>query len=67
MIRLTAASIALLCLSGCINWQAAYDGAARSDCDQLISAEARQACLRQVERNASERRAEQRSQSATIR
>lgn len=61
MIRLATASIALLCLSACINWQAAYDSAARSDCDQVISAEDRQACLTQVERNASERRAEQRS------
>ncbi len=61
MIRLAVASIALLCLSGCINWQAAYDSAARSNCDDVISAEDRQACLTQVERNASERRAEQRS------
>ena len=61
MIRLAAASIALLCLSGCINWQAAYDSAARNDCTDVVSAEDRQACLTQVERNASERRAEQRS------
>jgi hypothetical protein len=61
MTRLAATAIAVLCLSSCINWQAAYDSAARSDCDHVISAEARQACLSQVERNASERRAEQRS------
>ncbi len=55
-------SLALLWLAGCINWQAAYDNAARSNCDEVISAEDRQACLAQVERDASERRAGQRSQ-----
>jgi len=62
MIRLAAMSLALLWLAGCINWQAAYDNAARSNCDEVISAEDRQACLAQVERDASERRAGQRSQ-----
>lgn len=61
MIRLAAASTALLCLTGCINWQAAYDSAARNNCADVVSAEDRQSCLTQVERNASERRAEHRS------
>jgi len=55
-------STALLCLAGCINWQATYDNIARRECDDVISAEDRQACIAKAERNASERRAEQRSQ-----
>ena len=62
MIRLAAMSTALLCLAGCIDWQATYDNIARRECDDVISAEDRQACIAKAERNASERRAEQRSQ-----
>ncbi len=62
MIRLAAISLALLCLAGCIDWQATYDNAARRECDDVISAEDRQACIANAERNASERRAEQHSQ-----
>ncbi|OYW43484.1 MAG: hypothetical protein B7Z38_01365 [Rhodobacterales bacterium 12-64-8] len=60
-IRLFAVSAACITLCGCINWQAAYDSAARRDCNDVIAADARQECLAQVERNASERRAEQRT------
>lgn len=60
-IRLLAICAACITLSGCINLQSAYDSAARRDCGDVIAAEARQDCLAQVERNASERRAEHRS------
>ena len=60
-IRLIVFCAACISLSGCINWQSAYDSAARRDCDDVIAADARQDCLAQVERNASERRAEHRS------
>lgn len=59
--RLIALCAACIGLSGCINWQSAYDSAARRDCADIIAADARQECLAQVERNASERRAEHRS------
>ena len=60
-LRMIAFCAACISLSGCINWQAAYDSAARRDCNDVIAADARQECLAQVERNASERRAEQRT------
>lgn len=60
-IRAIAFCAACITLSGCINLQSAYDSAARRDCADVIAADARQDCLAQVERNASERRAEHRS------
>jgi hypothetical protein len=44
---------------GCINWQAAYDSAARNDCRE-IGVDDRSECLERVERSSSDRRAEQR-------
>ena len=48
MIRALSA-LALLGLSGCINWQAAYDNAARRDCRKEVDIDARRACLDGVE------------------
>jgi hypothetical protein len=52
---------ALAALAGCINWQESYNSAARDECRKAISSDDRRACLDSVERNASEKRAEQRS------
>jgi hypothetical protein len=51
---------AALVLSGCLDWQAAYDQAARRDCRKIVDSSARQACLDQVERNSSDRREQRR-------
>lgn len=60
MTRLVLLTVAALMLSGCFNWQSAYDGAARHECSTIVNADERQACNSSVERNASEQRAEDR-------
>jgi hypothetical protein len=35
-------------VSGCLNWQGAYDAAARAECQRLVDAAERQACLNRV-------------------
>lgn len=55
MIRLTLAAFACLATSGCLNWQAAYDSAARGDCNDLIEDSARRDCLAAVDHNTSEK------------
>lgn len=54
MIRFTLAALAWLAASGCLNWQAAYDSAARGDCNDIPEDTARRDCLAAVERSASE-------------
>jgi hypothetical protein len=51
--------------SGCLNWQESYNVAARADCMKLPDVGERQACLNAVERNASEKRAEQRERQGS--
>lgn len=60
MIRITFLVAATLTMVGCINWQTAYDSAARRDCATIVNADERQACNASVERNASDQRAEDR-------
>ncbi len=48
-------------LSGCVNWQGAYDSAARAECRDIIDQDDRRACFDRVDENASQRRAERRS------
>ena len=50
MIRLALAALAWLAASGCLNWQAAYDSAARGDCNDILEDTARRDCLAAVER-----------------
>lgn len=59
--RIAQVALACIALTGCINWQAAYDSAARRDCTAIVDAGERQDCLTSVETNASERRADKRS------
>lgn len=59
MIRLSLLALGSLALAGCFNWQESYDSAARQDCRNIVNADERQACLNQVERNASEHRTPQ--------
>lgn len=59
MIRYALLALACLAPAGCLNWQAAYDNAARRDCTAIVDATDRQDCLTSVERNASDRRAGQ--------
>jgi hypothetical protein len=40
-----------LLLAGCLNWQGTYDVAARRDCQKLVDAAERQACLASVAEN----------------
>jgi hypothetical protein len=54
-------ALALLGLSGCMNWQATYDNAARSDCRERIDSAERRACLDRVEENSRQHRADQRN------
>jgi len=53
--------LALLWLSGCINWQAGYDNAARTDCREQVDSGERRACLDRVEENSRQHRADRRS------
>lgn len=53
--RITLIVLACLAASGCLNWQASYDDAARRDCNALIDDSARRDCLAAVEQNSSER------------
>lgn len=62
MIRLTLAAFACLAASGCLNWQAAYDSAARGDCNDLIEDSARRDCLAAVDHNTSEKERQSLSQ-----
>ena len=55
MIRFTFAALTCLAMSGCLNWQATYDDAARRDCNGLIEDNARRDCLAAVAQNASEK------------
>lgn len=48
-------------LSGCINWQGAYDSAARAECRDIFDQDNRRACFDRVDENASQRSAEKRS------
>lgn len=55
-----------LALSGCLNWQAGYDNAARHECFSEPDDATRRACLDRAEANARQQRAEQRGErSAT--
>lgn len=57
MIRmLLVAGVAALAASGCINWQASYDHAARSSCLNNPDDSRRRACLQAVETNSRWRR-----------
>ena len=49
-------------LSGCLNWQASYDEAARSQCRTLPDASERRACLDRASDNSREQRAHQRGE-----
>lgn len=55
MIRTALAAFACLASSGCFNWQASYDEAARRDCNALINDSARRDCLAAVAQNSSEK------------
>lgn len=55
MIRFTLAALACLASSGCLNWQATYDEAARRDCNTMIEDSARRDCLAAVAQNSSEK------------
>lgn len=55
MIRVALAAFACLACSGCLNWQATYDDAARRDCNALIDDSARRDCLTAVAQNSSEK------------
>ncbi len=52
--------LSLTVAAGCVDWQAAYDHAARKDCGRILNVEERRACLTSVEANTRTRRAEQR-------
>ena len=53
---IVAVPLALALLSGCLNWQSAYDSAARNECRAQVNAEERQDCLAGVEGNSSKSR-----------
>ncbi len=55
------ALLAAMTLAGCLNWQGSYDAAARRECQQMRNENDRRACLSQVEDNATQKRAEHRS------
>ena len=64
-ILITATALGLtIFMSGCLNWQESYNRLARADCTKLIDDRERQECLTAVERNASEKRKEQREREA---
>lgn len=48
-------------LSGCLNWQGTYDSAARAECQRIVDATERQACLSAVVDNSWKRNAERRN------
>ena len=60
MKRLAILTLPVL-LSGCLNWQGTYDSAARAECQRLVDAAERQACLNRVIENSRDRTAEQRT------
>jgi hypothetical protein len=51
---------ALPSLTGCLNWQAAYDEAARNQCRALPDTSERQSCMDRAADNSRERRADRR-------
>ena len=53
---IVAVPLALTLLSGCLNWQSAYDSAARKECRAQVNAEERQDCLTGVEGKSSKNR-----------
>lgn len=65
-IRLARVAILILSLpailAGCLDWQAAYDEAARDDCRALPGASDRRACLDGVAENSREKRAARRGE-----
>ena len=63
MTRAILLMLAVGALSGCLNWQESYNVAARADCMKLPDIGERQACLDAAERNASQKRAEQRDRA----
>jgi hypothetical protein len=64
LLAILVSGLALGALSGCLNWQESYNVAARADCMKLSDDSDRRACLNAVERNASEKRKEQRERNA---
>jgi hypothetical protein len=59
--RILLAALAPVLVASCASAQSAYDSAARRDCQSVVNAEDRHACLSGVERNAAEKRAARRS------
>ncbi len=55
VMRIAIVGLACLAASGCLNWQATYDEAARRDCNDLIEDSARRDCLAAVAQNSSEK------------
>ncbi len=49
-------------LSGCVNWQASYDEAARNQCRASPDAAERRACLDRASDNSREKRADHRAE-----
>ena len=64
VLAILVSGLAFGALSGCLNWQESYNVAARGDCIKLPDVNERQACLNAVERNASDKRKEQRERDA---
>lgn len=50
--QLMLAGALAMAVSGCINWQAGYDNAARTECQSDPDDGARRACLDRVDANA---------------
>lgn len=59
--RLVMAGLAILMMPACavIDWQSGYDALAQRDCQTIVNADERQACLDKVQANSLERRTEQ--------
>ncbi|MBI1361321.1 MAG: hypothetical protein GC155_13675 [Alphaproteobacteria bacterium] len=49
-------------LAGCLDWQGTYDAAARRECQKMPNESDRRACLTRVEDNATQKRADRRSE-----
>lgn len=63
MTRIIVSALTMLALAACsqLNWQETYNTAARGDCQRVVDADARRACLERVEDNASAKRAADRT------
>jgi len=59
--RILLAALVPVLVASCVSMQSAYDSAARRDCQSVVNAEDRQACLSGVECNAAEKRVARRS------